>query len=171
MRENEAKFLRDDIYLGGYGFRTDPKTYDWLEKEYDCKIVRIKETDETLYHLDCSVFVLNAYNVMLCAELMERETVRAIEKLANVIPVSKPDAYAGICNSVKVQDCVYNASSLEYMHRKDEGYESEAHKNDTLERICGDIGFELIYFDISETAKAGGMLSCFVGNLSGEKNR
>jgi N-dimethylarginine dimethylaminohydrolase len=167
----ELKFLRDDIYLGGHGFRTDIRTYQWLESEYGCRIIPIRETDETLYHLDCSVFVLNDYNVMMCAELMDRETVRKIEQIANVIPVSKPDAYAGICNSVKVQDCIYNASSLEYMRRTDDGYAEEVHKNDTMERICGDIGFETIYFDISETQKCGGMLSCFVGNLCGEKNR
>lgn len=163
----ELKWVRDNLYLGGYGFRTDDKTYDWLEAEYDCKIIRIRETDDTLYHLDCSAFVLNDYNVMLCAELMERETVREIERQMNVFPVSKADAYAGICNSVKVASCVYNSSSLKYMKHSDDEYENEAHKNDTLERICREVGFEVLYFDCSENEKCGGKISCWVGTLSG----
>lgn len=169
--EAELKWLRDNIYLGGYGFRTDVQTYKWLADECECCILPIKETDETLYHLDCSAFVLNDYNVMLCAEIIDRATVRKIEEFANVIPVSKKDAYAGICNLVKVQDCIYNASSLEYMRHTDDGFEDEAHKNKTLEKICGDMGFELMYFDLSELEKAGAKASCLVATLSGERNR
>jgi len=164
--EPELKFLKENIYLGGYGFRSDIKAHKWLESEFGCKIIPIKETDEILYHLDCSVFVFDEYNVMLCAEIMERETVREIERIANVIPISRQDAYEGICNCVEVEDCVYNSSPLEFLRKSDEHYEAQKHKNDRLEAICRDLGQEIIYFDLSECEKSGAKLSCFVSRLN-----
>jgi len=164
--EPELKYIRENIYIGGYGFRTDPKALDWLEQKFGCKILPIKETDEVLYHLDCQVFPLNEYAVMMCTELMDREQVRAVERVAEVIPVSRQDAYEGICNCVKVEDALYNSSPLEFMRRGDEGYDEQKHKNETLERICLDKGQELLYFDLAECEASGAKLSCFVSHLN-----
>ena len=164
--EPELKFLRDNIYIGGYGFRSDIRAHKWLEKEFGCKILPIKETDETLYHLDCSVLPLNEYNVMMCAELMDREQVRAVERVATVWPVSKADAYEGICNCVKVEDALYNSSPLEYMRKGEEGYNEQKHKNERLEELCMELGMEITYFDLSECEASGAKLSCFVSHLN-----
>jgi N-dimethylarginine dimethylaminohydrolase len=164
--EPELKYLRDNIYIGGYGFRTDPKALRWLEEKFGCHILPIKEKDETLYHLDCSVFPLDEYNVMMAAELMDREQVREVEKVCTVWPVSKQDAYEGICNSVKVEDAIYNSSPLEYMRRGEEGYDQQKHKNERLEHICGELGKEITYFDLSECEASGAKLSCFVSHLN-----
>lgn len=169
--EPELKHLRENLYLGGYGFRSDLRAHRWLTKEFDAKIIPIKETDPILYHLDCSVFPIGAYNTILCAEIMERETVREIEKITNVIPVSRADAHAGICNSLRCEDCVYNSSPLANMKRTDDNYEEERHKNDRLEKICGDLGQELLFFGLPECEKAGAKLSCFCGTLSGMQAR
>src|SRR5208337_1267801 len=53
--EADTKAIRDDIYIGGYGIRTDPKVYDWFEKTFDMKVIRFKMTDEWCYHADCVV--------------------------------------------------------------------------------------------------------------------
>ena len=49
--EAELKYLRDNIYLGGYGARTDVRVYDWMEDKFDMKIIRLEETDRYCYHL------------------------------------------------------------------------------------------------------------------------
>lgn len=164
--EPELKYLRDNIYIGGYGFRTDRRAHTWLEQQFGCKILPIKETDEVLYHLDCSVSPMDEYNVMMCSEIMEREQVRAVERVATVWPVSKNAAYAGICNSLKVEDAIYNSSNLEYLRRGDEGFDDQKEKNERLELICHELGKEISYFDLSECEASGAKLSCFVSHLN-----
>lgn len=164
--EPELKYLRKNIYLGGYGFRSDIRAHHWLEEKFGCEIITIKETDEILYHLDCSVFVFDDYNVMLCAEIIDSKTIAEIEKIANIIPVSRQDAYEGICNCVEVEDAVYNSSPLKFMRPDDDGYANQKHKNETLERICRDLGKELIYFDMSQAELSGAKCSCFVSHLN-----
>lgn len=164
--EPELKYLRDNIYIGGYGFRSDIRAHRWLESEFGCKILPIKETDEVLYHLDCSVLPLNEYNVMMCAEIMEREQVRQVEKYATIWPVTKENAYEGIANCVVVEDALYNSSPLAYMRNTDEGYKEQKAKNERLEFICHELGKEITYFDLSECEASGAKLSCFVSHLN-----
>ena len=164
--EPELKYLRDNIYIGGYGFRSDIRAHRWLEEQFGLKIIPIRETDEVLYHLDCSVLPVDEYNVIMCAEIMDREQVRAVEKVATVHPVSKADAYEGICNSLKVEDAIYNSSPLEFMRRGEEGYDEAKHKNERLEAICHELGKEITYFDLSECEASGAKLSCFVSHLN-----
>jgi len=37
--EAEIKHLHDNVYIGGYGERTDRATYDWMEDEFGMKII------------------------------------------------------------------------------------------------------------------------------------
>jgi N-dimethylarginine dimethylaminohydrolase len=164
--EPELKYLRDNIYIGGYGFRSDIRAHRWLEETFGCKILYIKETDEVLYHLDCSVLPLNDYNVIMCAELMDRKQLAEVEKYATIHPISKADAYAGAANSLKVEGAIYNSSNLAYLRRTDEGYAEQAHKNDRLQAIADVLGMEIIYFDLSECEASGAKLSCFVSHLN-----
>jgi N-dimethylarginine dimethylaminohydrolase len=164
--EPELKYLRDNIYIGGYGFRSDIRAHRWLEETFGCKILYIKETDEVLYHLDCSVLPLNDYNVIMCAELMDRKQLAEVEKYATIHPISKADAYAGAANSLKVEGAIYNSSNLAYLRRTDEEYAEQAHKNDRLQAIADVLGMEIIYFDLSECEASGAKLSCFVSHLN-----
>jgi N-dimethylarginine dimethylaminohydrolase len=164
--EPELKYLRDNIYIGGYGFRTDIRAHRWLMDTFGCKILPIKETDEVLYHLDCSVLPMNEYNVMMCCEIMERDQIRAVEKVATVWPISKNDAYTGAANSLVIEDALYNSSNLAYLRRGEEGYDDQKNKNERLELICHELGKEITYFDLSECEASGAKLSCFVSHLN-----
>jgi N-dimethylarginine dimethylaminohydrolase len=164
--EPELKYLHDDIYLGGFGQRTDLRAHKWLEQNFRAKIIPILETDEKLYHLDCSVFPITRKDTLICTELISPETVKKIEKVTNVIPVSKNSAYQGICNSLAVEECIYNHSDLPYLHKTDDEYQKELKKNQEFEKICSKLGLELLYFDLSECAKSGAYLSCFVAHLN-----
>jgi N-dimethylarginine dimethylaminohydrolase len=164
--EPELKHLRDNIYIGGYGFRSDIRAHRWLEEKFGCKILYIKETDEVLYHLDCSVLPMKEYDVMMCCEIMDRKQIAEVEKYATVHPISKADAYAGAANSLKVLDCIYNSSPLAYMRKTDKDYADQKHKNERLETICHQLGQEIVYFDLSECEASGAKLSCFVSHLN-----
>lgn len=164
--EPELKYLRDNIYFGGYGQRTDIKALRWLNKTFDANVVLCYEQDPKLYHLDCSIFVFNEENVLVATDLFDKQVIKAIEKVANILPCDKDDAYQGICNSVAINNFVLNASSIVYMDKDDELYDKEVKKNTLLEKYCIKLGFEPVFINLSECAKSGAMLSCFCMHLN-----
>jgi N-dimethylarginine dimethylaminohydrolase len=97
---------------------------------------------------------------------MDSSTVKNIEKVCNVIPVSKQDAYSGICNCLQVEQSIYNGSSLKFMSKDDEDYQSMKSKDENLEGICSKLGLEITFFDLSELEKLGAKLSCLVTPLN-----
>ncbi|MBO0857629.1 MAG: hypothetical protein J2P21_04075, partial [Chloracidobacterium sp.] len=121
--EAELKHLHDNVYVGGYGIRSEAETYDWMERNFDMRIVRVQLTDPYLYHLDCVVFPITSDNTLVCTELIEPEEVMAIEKVTNVIPVSADECYSGICNSVRMPSTVLNSSHLQDLKLGTEDYE------------------------------------------------
>ena len=154
------------VYLGGYGFRTDLRVYNWLKEKYGCNIIPIRETDEVLYHLDCQAFPIAKDSVLLCTEIMDKATVKQIEKVCNVIPVSKEDSYAGICNCLQCEQAIYNGSSLKYMSKDDPDYQAMKAKDENLQAICSELGLEITFFDLSELEKLGAKCSCLVTPLN-----
>ena len=169
--EPELKYLRDNIYIGGYGVRTDSQAHVWLKNNFDCNIVMVKETDTKLYHLDCMALPLGKEDLMLCTALVEPEQLKKVEKVCNVVPVSKNSAYMGICNSLKLEDVIFNSSKLQFMKKSDEDYDKERKKNDELEKICGTMGIEIVYVDLSECEKSGAYLSCYFMGLTNKAYR
>jgi N-dimethylarginine dimethylaminohydrolase len=57
--EGETKFLRDNIYFGGHGIRSDPRVYGWMRENFAMNIIELREPDEYLYHLDTTLFPLS----------------------------------------------------------------------------------------------------------------
>ena len=164
--EPELKWLRENIYFGGYGIRSDIKTHEWIEREFGAKIIKCEETNEYLYHLDCSIFVLDEHNIICYTKHFDSKTIKEIEKVANIYDVDESDALMGICNSVKCRQTVFNASSLHNMKKTDKYYEEERKKNEKLVKICKKVGLEVYFFDMSEAMKSGALLSCFVMHLN-----
>ncbi len=156
------------IYWGNYGVRTQPETHDWLMKQFDdIYIIKSEVTDEYLYHGDCTFFMLDNENAMICTKVVKRKPIRELEKYVNIYPVDKDCAYMGICNSLKLgTSLVINASNLHRMSKKDKYYDLEVKKNETLEKICNELGIEVMYLDLSEAMKLGALLSCFITPLN-----
>ena len=40
--EADLKYLYDNVYIGGYGIRSDIKAYEWMEEKFDMKIIKLK---------------------------------------------------------------------------------------------------------------------------------
>jgi len=147
--EADIKYLYDNVYIGGYGIRSNIKTYEWMEKEFDMNIIKLAMTDEYLYHLDCSI-----------------QELREIEKYTEIIDVDVDDALCGMTNSVRMGNMILCASNISEMKKTDEYYEMEKHKINSLEKICSDAGMEPVLFNLSEYMKSGAMLSCMVMHLN-----
>ncbi len=168
--EAELKHLRDNIYLGGYGARTDPRIYDWMEEKFEMKIIRLEEVDRYCYHLDCSVFPLTSTDTMVSTSLFKRHELEKLGQFTNIIDVSSDAAYSGICNSVRLHSNILNASNLHQLKVGTEDYHIERDKNRELEDIAAKFGFEVAYFNLSEYLKGGALLSCMIMHLNRRSN-
>jgi N-dimethylarginine dimethylaminohydrolase len=164
--EAELKHLHDNAYVGGYGIRSDRKVYDWMEDEFEMEIVKVRETDEYLYHLDCSIFPVTAEDTLVCTELFEKAEVARLEKVTNVIDVSADACYSGICNSVRHHNSILNSSHIHSLRAGSDEYFEELRKNRELEDLAIRLGLEVCYFNLSEYHKGGALLSCMVMHLN-----
>ena len=162
----ELKHLHDNVYVGGYGLRSERAVYDWMEESFDMKVVKLRMQDEHMYHLDCLVFPVTREKTMVCTELLERSDVQELEKHTEILDVTADDAYSGICNSVRVANTVLNASHIHELSRGSEDYSHEVKKNRRLEDIVAELALEVKYFNLSEYHKGGALLSCMVMHLN-----
>ncbi len=164
--EADLKHLHDNVYVGGYGLRSERESYEWMEREFDMEIVKVRETDPYLYHLDCTVFPLTREDTLVCTEMFEPEEVAEIERHTNVIDVGVDECYSGICNSVRLSNTIVNGSSLHDLKAGSEDYHYEVKKNRRLEDIAVEHAMEVSYFDLGEYMKGGALLSCMVMHLN-----
>jgi N-dimethylarginine dimethylaminohydrolase len=164
--EADLKYLYDNVYIGGYGQRSDIQAFEWMEEKFDMNIIKIEMIDEYLYHLDCSIFPLTNDKTLICTELYTPEELALISQYTNIIDISIDDTLNGIANSVRLGNMILCASNISEMTRADENYEAEKHKINTLEKICFNEGLEPVFFNISEYMKSGAMLSCMMMHLN-----
>ena len=162
----ELKHLRDNVYIGGYGIRSERETYEWMEQKFGMEIVKVAETDPYLYHLDCSIFPITREQTLVCTELFEPEEIRQIEKHSSIIDVSVDECYSGICNSLRFSNTILNASNIHQLKAGTEDYRYELGKNRKLEDIALDLALDVSYFDLGEYLKSGALLSCMVMHLN-----
>ncbi len=164
--EAELKHLKKNVYVGGYGLRSQAETYKWMEEKFDMQVVKVKMEDPYLYHLDCMVFPVTPETTMVCTELLDEEEVAAIEKHTEIIDVSYDEACSGINNSVRVANLILNSSHMQELKAGTEDYDLELAKNRRLEDIAVKLGFEIAFFNLSEYHKSGALLSCMVMHLN-----
>jgi N-dimethylarginine dimethylaminohydrolase len=164
--EADLKHLHDNVYVGGHGIRTERETYDWMERTFDMRIVRMRMQDPYLYHLDCLLFPITDRATLVCTELFAKKEIAELEKVTNVIPVSGDDCYSGICNSVRLPKTILNSSHLHDLRPGTEDHKLELQKNRRLEDIAAELALEVCYVNLSEFHKSGALLSCMVMHLN-----
>jgi len=164
--EAELKHLHDNVYIGGYGTRSDPRSFEWMERSFDMHVIKVELVDPYLYHLDCLVFPLTSDVTLVCTELLEPEEVAEIEKHTEILDVSADAAFSGICNSVRLNTAILNSSHIHELKAGTEDYAMEIAKNRRLEDIAAEMAFDVNYFNLSEYHKSGALLSCMVMHLN-----
>lgn len=164
--EAELKHLHDNVYIGGYGQRSERSAYEWMADKFDMKVIPIQHDDPYLYHLDCSIFPITREDTLVCTELYTRDEVAQIEQYTNIVDVSIDDCYSGLCNSVRCANTILNGSHIHELKRGTDDYNAEVQKNRRLEDIAGSFAMEVSYFNLSEYLKGGALLSCMVMHLN-----
>ena len=154
--------LNKKLWVGGYGIRTQVEFYEWMMENFDINIIPIKMDDEELYHFDCNFFVINENNFIV-SDVIDKESIKILEKYGEIHLVTKEDSYMGICNSVKIgTGFIMCGSDIEEMEKNDPYYIKELNKVNRLNEICYKVGVEPIYVDISGFYDLGAGLSCLV---------
>ena len=167
--EAELKYLRDNIYIGGYGIRSDKRAYEWMESEFGMNIIKLELKDPKNYHLDCTIFPLTNESVIVVVDSFTKEEIKSIEKVADIIPITMDQAHTGLTNSVRVNNYLLNASDIDFLSKRSEDYRYESDKNRRLEQIAADNAMEVCYFNLEEYMKGGGLLSCLVLHVNYER--
>lgn len=164
--EADLKFLREDIYVGGYGLRTSREALDWMRDHFEMRIVPIRTHDEHLYHLDCVIFPLSPHTVLACTAALSQDEVHSLEAVAELIDVPLPIAHRGLTNAVRLGPYYLCDSNLHSLSDTDPLYATERAKVKLLEHICSTEELQPVIFDLSEFYKSGAMLSCMVMHLN-----
>jgi N-dimethylarginine dimethylaminohydrolase len=162
----EIKHLHDNVYVGGYGERSELSAYNWMERTFDMRIIKVAQTEPHLYHLDCSIFPITREQTLVCTALFDNRELGELEKHTGIIDVSVDDCFAGICNSVRLGNSILNASHVYHLKAGTEDYDLEVHKNHRLEEIASRLAMEVSFFNLSEYHKSGALLSCMVMHLN-----
>ena len=164
--EAELKHLYDNVYIGGYGIRSEREVYTWMEDTFDMKVILVKGADPYLFHLDRIIFPITPQDTLVCTEMLDAKEMAEIEQHTNIIDVAKDVACAGICNSVRFHKFILNASNIHELHAGTDEYRLELGKNRRLEDIVVELGFEVNYFNLSEYMKGGALLSGMIMHLN-----
>lgn len=164
--EADLKWIGDNVYVGAHGMRTCREALDWFAEHFDMEVIPFEIDNEYLYHLDCSIFPITREDLVVCTEVAEPDTLRAIERHASIIDVSVDNADSGITNCVRIGDHVVCASHLEELSSTHKDYAYEKQKVKTLEEICEKLRLNAVFFNLSEFLKSGAMLSCMIMHLN-----
>jgi hypothetical protein len=84
----------------------------------------VRDLQRELIQADVNVRLLKELSDKIKKEA-ENDKIKAIEKIATIHPLSQDAAYMGACNSLRVDNFMFNASSLEFMRPTDKYYKDE----------------------------------------------
>jgi hypothetical protein len=164
--ELTLKYLKDNVYLGGY---SDEEGYKWLKQIEDfhkIKIIKLCLIDENLPYLNNSVFPITKDYLLLCTDLYTKKEIKEIEEFVEIESVSLDDCYQGACNNLRLFNSLINSSNIFELKRSSKEYKREIKKNRFLEDIAADYGMELIQFNMSEYLKINFWLSDLILTLN-----
>jgi len=164
--EADLKFVRDNIYVGGYGIRSENKTFDWMEKNFKMKISRIHMTSQKNYHLDCQFSPISTDTALVCTKIMDPPDIKMVEKLVDIVDIPEKEAEAMACNIVRVGSNILVCSSVSELKESDDAYLVESSKIARLSNACAKLGLGLVVFNLSAFDVSGAALSCNVAHLN-----
>jgi N-dimethylarginine dimethylaminohydrolase len=158
--EADLKKFTDKVYFGGWGQFSDPKAYRWIEQKTGIKVVLLHEVNPKVYHLDCSLLVVDDKNLVVTKEGLDAKSLATLEKMANVILTPPEVAITGVTNAVLIPEKkivlsgTFNPETPQYRKAME-------WMNATFDRF----GYTCVFLDVDEFDKSGADLSCCVFHL------
>jgi len=165
--EPDCRYLKDNIYLAGYGERTCEEALDWIAEKFDAKIIKLGKTTDFVYHFDEACCVLSEDKVMVATPYVDKKALKEVEKYAEIIPVEDKDVIEFcIMNNLVIGYTIFAGTYIDIFEPDTEEFNIEMKKIETLEQIAFDNGFDLVMFEIGQFMKQGAALSCCFAHLN-----
>lgn len=141
--EGDALFAGDKLFCG-YGFRSELAAYEEIGQELTVsKLIPVRLRDDRFYHLDTCFCPLTPELALLFPGAFDAESLKNIERVMEVIPVSSVEAAHFVCNAVVLgSDIVLPAGCPETY------------------QILKERGFTTHPVELDEFLKAGGAAKC-----------
>jgi N-dimethylarginine dimethylaminohydrolase len=159
--EAELKRIREDLYFGGYGQFTDMKALEWIADTCEIEIIPIKETNDKLYHLDCSILMVDEQNAIVVKEGIDAASFKAIESIVNVIVAPSDIAVTGCTNAVLIRNkniCLSGTFQPEW--------KEYAKAMEWMNATFDQFGYTCVFLDVDEFEPSGADLSCCIMHLT-----
>ncbi len=135
-----------NILFGGYGFRTDEKTYDTIANYTDFKIVKLKLINPVLYHLDTCFSILNSNTAVVQRSAFDEDGINSIKMyFENIIYADEKenlDYFVCNCHCPDGRNVIVQKGSVKF-----------------VEDITK-TGLNLIEVETGEFMKSGGSVFC-----------
>lgn len=172
------------VWVCGTGIRTSENAARWIENwmnEVDedpnsaHKVISYPQLDEDEYHMDCSIFVVDANHAVLNTALIKeseelRKAVEEISKYITVIPCDDIEILkAGLCNSLRAGNNIFMGSDINLLEGSEyvEDYNIEKRRIEFMQDVANKLGLNLNIYCLSQALLGGAMLSCNVADLRG----
>lgn len=135
------------LLFGGYGFRTDLRTYDELAGLLQTPIVVLKLINEKFYHLD-TCFLPLGNKVMLFPGAFRAEDLKKLEKLfSEIIPIPEKEAEENFALNAHVIFATEKVAILQQ-------------GSPITRNILQNEGFSVFEVETGEFIKSGGSVFC-----------
>ena len=151
--EADLKYLRDNIYVGGYGIRTERRSYEWMMNEVGGNIITVEMNDPKLYHFDCVFLPLTSNEALVATSALKPSDLRKLEHYVDIISVPEQFVHDAWTNGV--------VFDKEVLHIEINRESDKAFRNLMIKH-----GYEPVLIDMSEFDKSAAAISCFVMHLN-----
>ncbi len=135
-----------NILFGGYGFRTQENTFDFISKYTNFNIVKLKLINPFLYHLDTCLSVLNSKTAVIAENAFDSKGIADIKSNFDNIVIADAEEnlkyFVCNCHSPDGKNIIVQKGSTKF-------------KNDITKT-----GFNLIEVETGEFIKSGGSVFC-----------
>ncbi len=159
--EADLKKFKDGVYFGGYGKFSDRLSFDWIAQKTGVEIIPLQEISDKLYHLDCSLFVLDEQNILVNRDGLAPESFKRLEKLANIVVIPPDICATGCTNAVKIPGNKRILLSGMFFPEEKKYQKSMDWMNETFDKF----NYTVLFMDIDEPDKSGADISCMVMKL------
>ena len=158
--EADLKHFKGNLYIGGVGQFSDVRAFQWMEAQTDCLILPVEEVSEELYHLDCSLFVLDDDHLLITGKGLSPRSVKTLERVADLVFTPAGIEPTGITNGLKIPGKgIYLSGAF---NPEDKSYRKAM---EWLLMTLDDFGYVPIFLDCDEADKSGADLSCMFMHL------
>ncbi len=164
--EADLKRLNDHTYFGGIGQFSDQRAFDWISEQTGIEIVSVREINPKLYHLDCSILIIDEQHALVVKEGIDQASLKTIENYVDITVTPHDIAITGCTNAVLIPEKRILLSGTFYPEDKD--YQKAM---EWMNKTFDAFGYTCVFLDVDEFDKSGADLSCCVFHLDFEPER